>query len=308
MAVKPPVLALLGLSLLVPAARGGDDKDTVHRKVSAEVLEDTLGSLKIAYRKAVSEDGPVVYDYERSGYKIRLSNFGGTDLMLAAAFDPVAVDKINAWNIQAKFSRGVLYAGAKPYAAIESNLDCVGGVTAGAIKQFIRRFDSEVTNFDKFLGERRSASDAGPAAPRKDKVYPDASRELIEKVLRGLKIEYRKTAANNGAGFTYDFERHNFPVRLIDFGGKDLMLSAEFPKASLQQINDFNLKRNFIRAVLYNEGNRTFTALERNLDAEGGVTEDILRNFISRYDGDLQEFQRYLGGQKKEADEEPSSL
>jgi Putative bacterial sensory transduction regulator len=301
------LLLLVSVTMLLPAARGGDDKDAVHRKVSAAVLEDVLGKLKIGYRKAASDNGPVVYDYERQGFKIRLSNFGGTDLMLAAAFDPTPVDKINAWNIRAKFSRGVLYTGAKPYTAIESNLDCVGGVTSGAIKQFLERFDSEVGTFAKFLGEGRDTTEAAPATPQTEKVHPGVSNELIEKVLRGLKIDYRKTAADNGAGFTYDYQRHNVPVRLIDFGGKDVMLTSEFRKASLQEANDFNLKRNFIRAVVYHEGGRTFTALERNLDTEGGVTEAILRNFIARYDGDIQEFQRFLATQKKDAEEEPSS-
>lgn len=303
MFVKQLVISWSVLALLAAPA-GAGEKDSVYRKVSAEVLEDILGSMKIGYKKAASDNGPVVYDYERNGYKVRLSNFGGTDLMLAAAFDPVPVDKINAWNVRAKFSRGVLYAGAKPYAAIESNLDCVGGVTAGAIKQFIQRFESEISTFDKFLAERRDTPAAAPAAPTSDKLYHGVSGELIEKALKAVKIDYRKTAANNGAGFTYDFERHNVPVRLIDFGGKDLMLTAEFRKASLQEANDFNLKRNFIRAVVYHEGGRTFTALERNLDAEGGVTDAILRNFLTRYDADIQEFQRFLAAQNKDADGE----
>ena len=287
---------LLALLLLVPATgRAGDEKDSVYRKVSAQVLEDILKNLDIRYQKTAPQNGPTVYDFDRSGYKIRLSNYGGTDLMLEAAFDPVTTDRINAWNVRAKFSRGVIYPGnGKPYAAIESNLDCEGGVTAGAIKHFIRRFDGEVSSFDKFVSERGSGPVAA-AQPQTEPVYSGVSSELLEKALKELKITYRKTALKNGAGFAYEYERQNVPVRLTDFGGKDVMLSAEFRKASLPEINQYNLKRNFIRAVLYKDGNRAYTALERSLDAEGGVTENILRNFITSYHADMQDFERFLG-------------
>jgi hypothetical protein len=263
--------------------------------VSSKVLEGILGKLEISYKKAAPKNGPVIYDFDRQGYKIRLSNFGGTDLMLDAAFEPVPVERINAWNVRAKFSRGVLYGGGKPYAAIESNLDCEGGVTSGAIVQFIRRFDSEVSTFDKFLADRGSTAAGATAGPGMETVHSGVSSALLEKILKDLKITYRKSTLKNGAGIAYDYERNSVPVRLIDFGGKDVMLSAEFRKATLAEINEFNLQRTFIRAVLYKDGGRAYTALERNLDVEGGVTENILRNLITGFDADIQEFTRFLG-------------
>jgi hypothetical protein len=287
---------MLALLLVLPViSRAGDEKDKVYRKISAQVLEDVLGKLDVRFKKATPNNGPTVYDFDRNGYKIRLSSFGGLDLMLEAAFDPVTTERINAWNIRAKFSRGVLYPGnGKPYAAIETNLDCEGGVTPGTITQFIRRFDNEVSTFDKFVAERGSAP-APAALSQTETIYPGVSTELLENVLKDLKITYRKTALKNGAGFSYDYERQNVPVRLVDFGGKDLMLSAQFRKATLPEINQYNLKRNFIRAVLYKDANRAYTALERSLDAEGGVTENMMRNFITSYHADMDDFQRFLG-------------
>jgi len=293
MSVKP-LTALFCLVLLFPATgRTQEEKETVYRKISSDLVEDILGDLDIRFKKAASR-GTFTYDFERNSYKIRLSNFGGRDLMLDAIFTPVSINRINTWNVRAKFSRGVIYPGdGKPYAALEYNLDCVGGVTPGTIKQFIRRFDSEVKAFDQFLGDAEDA--AAPPVPTKlvpaaEAIYPRVNDDLLEKVFKGLNLTYTKTGPN-----VFTYERNNVRIRLENFGGTDLMLTAEFRKATLQEANDFNLKRNFIRAVVYKDGGREFTALERNLDVEGGVTENILRNLITSYDADVREFDRFLG-------------
>jgi hypothetical protein len=296
MSVKP-LAALICLVLLFPV-RGWskEEKEKIHHKVASALLEDILRELDIRYKKATEKGGGVVYDFERNGYKIRLSNLGGEDLMLDALFTPVSVERINAWNVRASFSRGVLYPGdGKPYAAVENNLDCVGGVTSGAIKQFIRRFDAEVKAFDEFLGDSGTAALRASAKSSVEAVYPGVTSELLEEVLKGLKLNYKKNALNNGAAFLYEFQQNNVPIRLHNWGGKDLMLAAHFRKTTLKEANEFNLKRKFIRAVFYQDGAPAYTALERNLDVEGGVTENILRNFITSYAADVKEFERFLG-------------
>jgi hypothetical protein len=297
MSLKPLAAWACVLLLLSPiAARSQEDKEKVYRSVSAALAEDILRDLDIRYKKNTAKDAAIVsYDFERKTYKIRLMNFGGKDLMLDALFPATSIERMNQWNVQAKFSRGVLYpGGGKPYSAIETNLDCVGGVTAGAIKQFIRRFDDEVKSFDKFLAGGGGAAVVPPPAASQDAaVFPNASGELVDGVLKGLNITANKAAMKNG-GFTYDYERNNYRIRLVNFGGKDVMLTAQFRKATLEEINNYNLKRKFIRAVLYQEGGREYTALEVSLDCEGGVTENILRAFIAAYDGEVREFDKYL--------------
>jgi len=296
MSVKP-LVALASLVLLLPVTGRAQEKtEAVNRKASAALLEDILRDLDVRYKKAAGKDGIVYYDFERNNYKMRLSSFDGSDLMLDAIFNPVSAQRMNKWNIRAKFSRGVVYPGAgKPYSALEYNLDCVGGVTSGAIKQFIRRFDGEVKAFDKFLGESEDAAAPPATAPAAlETVYPAAAYDLVEKILKGLNLTYTKMPINNGAAFVYDYERNNTPIKLFNFGGKDLMLRAMFRKATLDEANRFNLKRYFIRAVIYNQGGQESTALESNLDVEGGVTESMLRRFITSYDADVKEFARFL--------------
>ena len=57
---------------------------------------------------------------------------------------------VNEWNVQAKFSRAVRLKGDKGVVSLESQLDCIGGVTDAIIRQFINRFDGEMQQFTKF--------------------------------------------------------------------------------------------------------------------------------------------------------------
>jgi hypothetical protein len=295
MSVKSLAVLTCVALLLSPAAGRSQPEDKVYRTVPPAVLEDILQDLNVRFKKTSGKEaGTYFYDYERNNYKIRLHTFAGRDLMLDAIFGSTTVDRINQWNIRAKFSRGVLYPGnGKPYASVESNLDCVGGVTLGAIKQFIRRFDGEVRDFDNLLASG-GGTGAAPAGPQTETVFTNVSGNLLETILRGLNISYNKTADNNGRT-SYDYDRNNFRIRLINFGGGDLMLSGQFRKATLEEVNNYNLKSKFVRAVLYPGNNgQQYTALEANLDCGGGVTENILRDFITTFDIEMKEFNKYL--------------
>jgi hypothetical protein len=282
--------AALGLVLVLPAPSLAQDKETVYRKVSPGVLEDILRDLEIRFKKGSSEDR-VYWDFERNKYKVRLTSYDGKDLMLDALFNPVAVERLNAWNVRAKFSRAVLYPGnGKPYTALEANLDCLGGVTPAAIKQFLRRFEAEVKNFSQYLGDDAQTT-APTGAP--ETIYPRVTEELLTRILKSMNLNYTKN------GTKYDFAYNNLPVSLIDFNGGDVMLTAEFRVAALQDINEFNLKHKFTRAVLYRENGRQYTALERNLDAVGGITEGMLRHFISSYANDVRDFELFLSTSPK---------
>jgi Putative bacterial sensory transduction regulator len=296
-----PLTTLTCLVLLLSPVAGWAqaDKDKVYRKVPAKLLEGILDDLNIRFKKtASSAAGSFMYEYERNSYKIRLTNFGGRTLMLDAGFAVVALDKINEWNVRARFCRGVVYpGGGKPYTSLENDLDCEGGVTAGTLKQFIRSFDKQVKAFALFVG----AGGPGPAVggpavgtSQLETVYRTVSSELVEKVLKGLDIASKKITLNDGASFAYEFDRNNFRIRLLNFGSRDLMLTSEFRKATLEEANNYNLRRKFIRAVVYRDGGREYTALEANLDGEGGVTENMLRNFITTYTLDVRDFDKFL--------------
>src|SRR5262249_42326972 len=237
------------------------------------------------YRKSPSRKaGDFYYDYERNFYKIRLHDFGGKDIMLDAIFTKTPVEVLNAWNGRAKFSRAVLHkpAAGQEYAALESNLDILGGVTEETIRHFIRTFDNEIKLYDRFIGEYGQM----------DKVYTLVSDEMVEEALKVLGIPIKKSVGRTGT--YYDYPRNKLEIRLTNFGGKDLMVDVQLPKVPLEKVNQWNLSRKFIRAVAHKGAGREYTALEANLDCAGGVSQAILQHFIRTFDGEVAAFERFL--------------
>jgi hypothetical protein len=145
-------LLMLGWSTAAPAP--AQNKDKVQRSVSSAKLESILQDMKIKYDKtAGKEDGIHFYDFERNTFRIRLHNYQGRDLWIDVRFnDQTNLKDINEWNIRAKFSRAVLLKeGDKQSTSLEAQIDCLGGITDGMIRQFIVRFDGELKSFVQFL-------------------------------------------------------------------------------------------------------------------------------------------------------------
>jgi hypothetical protein len=148
-------LGLIGLAVLL-AAPAGHAQEKVYRHVSSDKLEGILKDLSIAPKKtADKQEGVFFYEFERSNYKIRLHNYNGKDLWIDTVFgDQGTLKLVNGWNVQAKFSRAVLLkAGNTSSISLESQIDCLGGVTDGMVRQFINRFDGEIKQFAKYLGK-----------------------------------------------------------------------------------------------------------------------------------------------------------
>ncbi len=120
----------------------------------AERLEKILQGMKIDFKKGKTKTpGHIFFEYKANGQKVRLHSFGGTDLMLAAAFQAAPLEKVNKYNTERKFVRAVLYqpANGDAYATLESSLDCQGGVTEGIVRYFIRTFPDEMREFEEYL-------------------------------------------------------------------------------------------------------------------------------------------------------------
>jgi len=126
----------------------------VYRTVSNDAVEKILQSLELKYQKAERKDKDsttMYFDFTRGGQPFRLYNYGN-DLWIECTFEKklIAAD-INRWNAEAKFSRLVLIEQKdKTILSLESQLDCLGGVTDAVIKQYINRFDEEAKKFAKF--------------------------------------------------------------------------------------------------------------------------------------------------------------
>lgn len=140
-----------------PAKESTPDGDAkkVYRNVSPQKLEAILKELKIDFDKSKGKaEGIDFYDFVRNDYKIRLHNYRGNDLWIDAQFaDKMTHDDINRWNVMAKFSRAVQLKGDRPAVSLESQIDCLGGTTDAIIRQFITRFDGELTQFSQYVSK-----------------------------------------------------------------------------------------------------------------------------------------------------------
>jgi len=268
------------LVLALPAAAPAQE---VFKEIASQRLEDLLRSMDIQYTKGTGEKGTTWYDYKSKNLMLRLWNFNGKDLMIDIFLPKVEWEAINKWNGNAKFSRARLNKDPKTgveSTVIEWNLDLAGGVTEETIKHFIRGFDVEVANW----------SNASVPAVTEEETFKEVTPDRLEKILQGMNVNFKKTQAKGNNVFTYDFERSNFKVRVTNFSGQDLMIDCVFAAAPLAKVNQWNVKRSYVRAVLYPGGGNPYTALEANLDCVAGTSESIIRRFITSFvDGDNAE-------------------
>jgi hypothetical protein len=152
-----PMPFLVSLALLSGGTQASaQTKEKVYRTLSPAQIESAMKEMNIKFTKTptAKRETEFNYDYDRNTFKIRLTVSEGKRLWLSALFPKVSLETINKWNINATFSRAVLYHDAdkdKDYSVVEYQIDGNGGCTEGMLKQFIRRFDEEVTAFDQFL-------------------------------------------------------------------------------------------------------------------------------------------------------------
>ena len=126
----------------------------ITRKVSNEAIEKILQGLELKYAKTEPKDkdsATMYFDFLRGGQPCRLKNYG-TDLWIECTYDrAMKAEDVNRWNADAKFSRlVVIEQKEKTTLSLESQLDCLGGVTEAVITQYINRFDEEAKRFSKF--------------------------------------------------------------------------------------------------------------------------------------------------------------
>jgi hypothetical protein len=133
------------------------------------------------------------------------------------------------------------------------------------------------------------------AQDKKGTVYRNVPVEKLESILDDLKIDFNKSEGKAKGIWFYDFERNNFKVRLHNYQGRDLWIDVVFTdKISLKEVNDWNVRAKFSRAVQVKNDDRITTSLESQLDCEGGVTDGMIRQFVVRFDGEIKNFVQYL--------------
>jgi len=277
-------MALCVVLLLAGVAHAQEEK--IFKKLTPEETDELLKKFDIDFKKVDSKTpGTYFYDFKRKNFEVRFYHFEGKDVMLDAVFPKASIERVNEWNIRAKFSRACLQRNPKgEYVTLESNLDLVGGVTEGAFKQFFLSFDEELKTFAVFLGESKAD----------EVVFRPVTPEKLEAILKGMGIVAKKGMIKDGSGEAYEFEVEGLKMRLVNFGGKDLMIDAHFPKIALEDVNRYNLEKKFIRAVAYDVAGKQSTALECNLDCEAGTAAVILRTFVVGFVDDAKTFAKYV--------------
>ena len=274
---------LVGVAILLVAQPTLAQDDKVLKSLTSEQTEAFLKKMEIDYKKADSKAaGTHLYDFKRKTFSMRFYHFDGKDVMLDAVFPAMPLDRVNDWNIKAKFSRATLQRDTRgPFVTLESNLDLLGGVTEGTLKQFVLSFEDEVRLFAKFVG---GASDD-------DQIIAPVTDEKLEGVLKSMNLEAAKKESKAGSVYEFDLDGRKF--RLTNFGGKDIMMESAFKKLALEDVNRYNLQKKFIRVVGY-EVREPHSALEANLDCEVRTTVGILRYFILGFTEDAKNFAKYV--------------
>ena len=153
-----------------------------------------------------------------------------------------------------------------------------------------------LTAFTLIMSALMSAGSVPAQDKDKDKVQRTVSSARLEGILQDMKIKFDKKsdAKNDGVHF-YDFERNSFKIRLHNYNGRDLWLDVHFTdKISLEEINQWNIRAKFSRAVLLKTGAKQSTSLEAQIDCEGGTTDGMIRQFILRFDGEIKSFVQFL--------------
>ena len=139
--------------LLLPPS--GLSQAKVYRSVTNETMEKILQGLELKYQKdeRKNKDATIMFfDFKRGEQAFRLYNYQN-DLWLECIYEKkLKPEDVNRWNADAKFSRLVVVDSKdKAALSLESQLDCLGGVTDATIKQYINRFDEEAKKFTKFM-------------------------------------------------------------------------------------------------------------------------------------------------------------
>jgi hypothetical protein len=280
---------VLALGLFSGMAHAQEEK--VYRVVTPALVEKVLRRSSIEFKKlADKKPNTFLYDYKTKNFNLRLYYLDGTRLMLDTLLGAMSLEKVNDWNLSAKFTRAGLGKDEKgnAYTVLESQLNLKGGVTLDAMREFLNAFVDELDPFQLFARD----SEMGKDIAKEEKAFKEVSAPLMEKLLAELKIKYAKVPLASG-NVRYQYESKDTKIVLTNWG-KDMMLEAKFAKIALAKVNRYNLDRKFIRAVSYSNTKGDYTSLEANLNFMGGVTESIVRNFIAVFDEDVDGFAVYV--------------
>lgn len=123
---------------------------------------------------------------------------------------------------------------------------------------------------------------------------PRVTPDLLEGVLKNLDLAFKKDSEKEGV-HSYNFQRGDARIRLVNYNGEDLWIEAVFDKKiTLAQANRWNGDAKYSRCVLLDNDGKTTASLEMQLDCVRGVTDGMIRQFLIRFGGELKDFQKSI--------------
>jgi Putative bacterial sensory transduction regulator len=129
----------------------------------------------------------------------------------------------------------------------------------------------------------------------KEKIYRSLTPAQVEDVLNDMSIKFKKSQPpDSPKTYNFQFERNNYEIHLSLNDGKRVWIMAFFPKAPLEIINKWNIDAKFSRAVLDRVNDKDLAIVEYQIDVNGGATESMLKQFITRFDNEVARFDQFL--------------
>lgn len=128
----------------------------------------------------------------------------------------------------------------------------------------------------------------------KVKVLQSISGDQLEAILKDLGITYKKSFGFPLGSVDYSYMRHNFSIRIHNTNNADLWIDAYFAKIPAEDVNRWNRQARLSRAVLITTGPVVSVSVEAQLVCAGGVTEGMIKQFITNFDKEVLGFSAFL--------------
>lgn len=133
-------------------------EEPVLTRVTPKMVEAVLQGMGVSYQRSVDSQGDPMFSFKLSTYDVAMYSYdcnadGCASLRLFAGFrmdEPPTVEHINAWNRTKRFSTAYLDSEDDP--CLDEDLIVNGGVTAGAIEQFILNYRTRLNEFTAHIG------------------------------------------------------------------------------------------------------------------------------------------------------------
>jgi hypothetical protein len=139
-----PAFAAAAILVVTPAARA--DQGEIIKELSVSSTERILEALKIEY----NEVSAGTYRFNLGGYKTLLFNKGKNLQFYASFKKKTTLGRINDWNASKRYTRAYLDKDGDP--VLEADLDLEGGVSYGAIAEFVKTWVTSVKLFTQHIG------------------------------------------------------------------------------------------------------------------------------------------------------------